>query len=1309
MKTTIRRTAAAMTAAVTAIALLPQYAAFADVMYSSLPWQQNQYEGQKYSGDYIYYEYESGKQYSNEVDLGYIVMPACMDVGAGGNNELGLLPIDSGDLIVDENGRISAKEVGSYQLVAKLKDGYAWPWNTTEDVYFNFVICPINLGTPEYVQDTLPYVKGVSQSPKLKTDISAYCTAEGDLSADEPGTYSITYRVKDEYADHYHLNYDSYVELEYTIADCTHQRPDGTSYLVNGCCTNCGGFSEPVLIDNGTEDPSDDYYEISNYGELCWYLENKRQLDSETFKEYDYNAKLTANIAVDGQPLPERDLKNAVFDGQGYVISGLKGQPLFTEIRFDSTICNLGLTDSGGAIVQTNKGTISCCFVEGEYLVSFNGCSEYSTDEYDTEVVGKISNCYCVGNGSFGAICETQYENGSIENCYYNPTSDHKGAYSVEKFNESTGFYEQVPVTEEDDSELTAFDRSDAVSGALGAKMNELLSEEIWFQNIDNGEEPDVFPVASSEHGEIYLVDECAGSGKAGSNDSTRTSTHVGQALDGICDVCGAYKEPEVVDGVYQLKNPGNLLSYAKMLNAADDDTGMDAVLCNDIVINESLLDESGTVVNTDPMKWIPMNAKNITFDGQNHSISGLYIKNASGSQEPSGLFGTVDGCAINNLLVEDSYVQNDANTGGIAGKTMNTSIKDCGYFGMLYGSDYETIGAIAGAFDSDYSIMTNCLNIKPAEDSAKELFGSSDSMASGMGGLIVIGFDDSTLATGEITKDLGGSWGQQLGTDKYPKLGAMPVYYIEFTADRKKLSVPDGVYSNSDAAAVNAVLMGLDPTYQYEITNGTTGEVLSVPLEKISPCSVTIEIIYPSIQLDTGKKTSYSVKYGKSITNISLAEYVKNAAEVGGVTFRLDPAADYGLSLSDSMLKGTPNLVGEFELDFTITAGNGETESLKLTFTSAKGTATSPTTPKAASVEYGQTLADAALSDSAWKWADSTIVPSVNNEQYLAYLDVDDENYDYSNINGYNAATGRIERKITVNVTNNHVILDKASVTLNGDIGMNFYLIIPSDIADDATVTINDAEYDAASAKQSDGSYKFTYWVNAKEMHDELKLTVLNASGAQISLYNNKGEYKGTSNTSCVADYLDSIKDRTDALGELARNMLKYGESAQLHFDYNTDVMSTWTDAQNTAYQSKADALTADDFAAFAATITGDLPDGLTLRSMSLLLMTETTARMNFETKNAISGYAFKLDGEAVKPKKFTNTNEYAVDLFNIAAKDLDAQHTITVGGCTISYSALSYANAVYNNPPSDTLLNTAKALYLYWDAAETYFASAH
>ncbi|MCQ2434276.1 MAG: hypothetical protein MJ062_03450 [Oscillospiraceae bacterium] len=1309
MKTTIQRTAAALTAAAAVLMMCPSYAAFAETE-CAWPWQQNQNDCQTYTGDYVYYEYEPGKVYSSDADLGYIIMPAGMDIGEGEDNELGLLPLDSGELIVDSQGRISAKEIGEYSLVAQLKDGYYWKVNwweepDTSDKAISFVIGSINLGTPTFVQDTLPYQKGVAQSPKLEKDFSTYCTAEGTFSAEEPGTYSITYRMKPEYADHYHLNFSDYATLYYTIAECTHETPEGVSYYENGICTNCGKNSEPKINDNGTPDNlHDDYCEISNFGELSWYFENKRQIEWDPYTEYDLGAKLTANIAADGQTLPERDLKSAVFDGQGHVISGLENEYLFKENRYGSTICNLGLTDGNATIVQTNEGEITYCFVEGNYLVNNNGRDESAYDPTETTVDAVISNCYCVGNGSFGAICELQYDNGSIENCYYNPTSDHAMAYKIMKYNESTTWYDYLPVTEAEDSEVTAFDSRYAISGVLGRMMNDKLGSDVWFQNFDNGEEPDEFPVPNSEHGTIYVVDDCQGVGKTGTNDSTKESAHVGQATDGICDVCGAYEEPQYDEenGGCQIKNEGNLLWYAEQLNKGEE---LDAVLCNDITLNESLLNESGALANSSAEEWTPMNAKNLTFDGQGYTISGLYVDNAEEDAAPSGLFGTLENCTVKNVVVADSYISNASSTGGIAGKATGTStIQNCAFNGTIEADGSTTAGAVVGECE-DTAAVESCLSIL-ANKAELDTVGSAAS-ADAENCVTLNDTSAESLKNGETAKKLGDGWGQQIGVDAMPTLGGMPVYMVSLSTDSEKISLPETVYTNSDAGILNQVLAGLDTANEYKYINVDNDEELSVPLSKISSdCKVKVSLVIHSIELDTSKKTSFSVKRGKAMSDISLAEYVTNASAVNGVSFYVNSTTDYGLYIDGNVLKGTPSVVGTFDLQIDIIAGNGKKESIILQFTSAKGPAANTATPTAAPLQYGQKLSDSRLSDAAWQWADASIVPSVNGGEYLAYCAADDENYDYSLINGYNAETHRIERKIAVSVSNENVILDTASVTLNGDIGMNFYLVIPQGIADGATVTLNDEEFGVAGAKQSDGRYKFTYWVNAKEMHDDIVLVLNDAEGTAVTLFNNKGENKGTSLTICVADYLNAIKDRTDALGELGRKMLNYGEYAQIHFGYNLEAFTPMSDADSEAYLSAADSV---DFTKYAATKTGDLPEGLTLRSMSLLLKTETTARLSFETEKSIANYAFKLDNASVTPKNFADTKEYAVDVFNIAAKDLDETHTVQVGDCTITYSALSYVNAVHKNPPTAAMDNLVKALYLYWEAAEAYFSTAN
>ena len=48
--------------------------------------------------------------------------------------------------------------------------------------------------------------------------------------------------------------------------------------------------------------------------------------------------------------------------------------------------------------------------------------------------------------------------------------------------------------------------------------------------------------------------------------------------------------------------------------------------------------------------------------------------------------------------------------------------------------------------------------------------------------------------------------------------------------------------------------------------------------------------------------------------------------------------------------------------------------------------------------------------------------------------------------------------------------------------------------------------------------------------------------------------------------------------------------------------------------------------------------------------------------------------------------------------------QNTVTVGGLTVEYAALSYVNQVMNVSTDEPVINMAKALYAYAMAAEAY-----
>ena len=67
-----------------------------------------------------------------------------------------------------------------------------------------------------------------------------------------------------------------------------------------GFCSECGGFEPATLNNNSTpDDEYDDYYEISNAGQLYWYAQQLNE------KKLEIHAKLTKDITI---PEPTGDL-----------------------------------------------------------------------------------------------------------------------------------------------------------------------------------------------------------------------------------------------------------------------------------------------------------------------------------------------------------------------------------------------------------------------------------------------------------------------------------------------------------------------------------------------------------------------------------------------------------------------------------------------------------------------------------------------------------------------------------------------------------------------------------------------------------------------------------------------------------------------------------------------------------------------------------------------------------------------------------------------------------------------------------------
>ena len=154
-------------------------------------------------------------------------------------------------------------------------------------------------------------------------------------------------------------------------------------------------------------------------------------------------------------------------------------------------------------------------------------------------------------------------------------------------------------------------------------------------------------------------------------------------------------------DGYYLIGTAAELYGFAEIVN--NGNTSANAKLTADIVVNENVLDANGEANTGDFVQWTPIgnddNSKTYsgTFDGQGHTISGLYV---SGNGWYVGFVGQVSGTAVvKNLGIVDSYFSSSNNylgsiVGGVAEKSSVTianvystsTVKSANWIGGLVG-----------------------------------------------------------------------------------------------------------------------------------------------------------------------------------------------------------------------------------------------------------------------------------------------------------------------------------------------------------------------------------------------------------------------------------------------------------------------------------------------------------------------------------------------------------------------------------------------------------------------------------------------
>jgi len=207
---------------------------------------------------------------------------------------------------------------------------------------------------------------------------------------------------------------------------------------------------------------------------------------------------------------------------------------------------------------------------------------------------------------------------------------------------------------------------------------------------------------------------------------TTETETHsIGE--NGFCACNEVYQPAELTtdkydmdgdgskDAVYEISNAGQLYWFAGLVNGSlsgvTQNTSANVVLTADIVVNENVLKPDGTLNEGTFKEWTPIGiyfykSYGGLFDGQNHTISGLYF--SQGDKMYLGLFG-INAGKISNVGILDSYFCGKVSVGGVCGYNFEGTITNCYNAGSVSGTE-NYVGGVSG--DNSQGIITNCYNV---------------------------------------------------------------------------------------------------------------------------------------------------------------------------------------------------------------------------------------------------------------------------------------------------------------------------------------------------------------------------------------------------------------------------------------------------------------------------------------------------------------------------------------------------------------------------------------------------------------------
>lgn len=313
-------------------------------------------------------------------------------------------------------------------------------------------------------------------------------------------------------------------------------------------------------------------------------------------------------------------------------------------------------------------------------------------------------------------------------------------------------------------------------------------------------------------HGSFHIADDAEGEQTVNIN---MVAADNPDAWDGT-----TLTEPTVIEDIYRIATGAELAWFAAQVNSGNKT--INAVLTSDIDLagyDWTTIGGAGTA-----------KAYQGKFNGNGHTISGLYISNADATYQ--GLFGMLYNATVENMVIEGE-VTGKQYAGGIAASIGANSTVDRCVNNADITATQSYVGGITGHISANTAKVTNCYNTgditaptncggiagnnnalaivenvfnigeitgdtytgacvggSSAKTNMKNMFALKEYSVTASHTLV----DEGQMASGEIAVLLGEAFGQTIGTDTHPVLGGKKVYTV------------DDAYTNNNPAYDNII-----------------------------------------------------------------------------------------------------------------------------------------------------------------------------------------------------------------------------------------------------------------------------------------------------------------------------------------------------------------------------------------------------------------------------------------------------------------------------------------------------------------------